>query len=121
MSPLAHQHDRATHFVHSYPQLPHRQSTAGAARPRSRTAPRCATFRPRVDVNAARTGATEPAVARRCGNKTRHRPETEAHYKRRETLGTGLGSAMVELIGAAFLLLCMAPLLARDPDVRRHR
>jgi hypothetical protein len=26
---------------------------------------------------------------------------------------------MVELIGAAFVLLCVAPLLARDPGARR--
>jgi hypothetical protein len=29
--------------------------------------------------------------------------------------------AMVQLIGAAFLLLCITPLLARDPGAHRRR
>jgi hypothetical protein len=58
---------------------------------------------------------------KRYGNKARHRPETAAHYKLRERLEKRVRGAMVELIGAAFLLLCITPLLARDPDAQRHR
>jgi hypothetical protein len=60
-------------------------------------------------------------VLKRYRNKARHRSETAAHYKPRVTLEKRVRGAMVELIGAAFLLLCITPLLARDPNAQRHR
>lgn len=46
-------------------------------------------------------------------NISRHRRETRASYGAART-GDSLMLAF-QLIGAAFLLLCLAPLVARDP------
>src|SRR5262245_36557523 len=50
-------------------------------------------------------------------NTSRHQPETPTHYGPL-SIGRQL-MLMAELIGAALLLLCLAPLLARDPAARR--
>jgi hypothetical protein len=71
-------------------------------------------------------GDRPPALSRRIDgnarphrgrNMARHFPETPARYRRdvdRERL-----MLTFQLIGAAFLLLCVAPLLAREPRASR--
>jgi hypothetical protein len=57
------------------------------------------------------------AAMNRKRNIARHRAETAALYRRGEIGDSSM--LTFQLVGAAFLLLCLAPLLARDPNVRR--